>query len=121
MLQAHMTCLKELSNFSREIRKQDKTVQFDKNYIALFKKNCEDVFGYNLFLEENLPKNASNNQIKKAKKRLYKKCAEESKLYLRTQLFENPCILKCEKCKYLDTDYLVTIYYDQLTDLFAIV
>ena len=29
-------------------------------------------------------------------------------------------MIKSEKCKYLDTDNFVTIYYDELTDLFAI-
>jgi len=29
-------------------------------------------------------------------------------------------VIKSEKCKYLDTDNFVTIYYDELTDLFAI-
>ena len=36
-------------------------------------------------------------------------------------LFQNPCIIKSEECKYSDTENLVTIYYDQFTDLFAIV
>jgi len=29
-------------------------------------------------------------------------------------------VIKSEKCKYLDTENFVTIYYDELTDLFAI-
>lgn len=30
-------------------------------------------------------------------------------------------MIKSEKCKYLDTDNFVTIYYNELTDIFAIV
>jgi hypothetical protein len=72
-------------------------------------------------LEENLGKNSSKNKVKQARQKLFKKYKETSKKYLRENLFENPCIIKSEKCTYLDTDDLVTIYYDQFTDLFAIV
>ena len=72
-------------------------------------------------MEENISKTASSNKIKQGKQKLFKKYRENSKQYLRTHLFENPCIIKSEECKYLDTSDFVTIYYDQLTDLFAIV
>ena len=121
MLQAHLTCIKQVENLPRQIIKKDKSVKFDKNYSGLFKKNYEDVFGYNLYLEENLSKDSSKNKIKQGKQKLFKKYGKESKQYLRKNLFENPCIIKSEKCKYLDTDNFVTIYYDELTDLFAIV
>jgi hypothetical protein len=120
MLQSHLTCIKQVEKLPRQILKKDKTVKFDKNYSGLFKKNYE-VFGSNLYLEENLSKTISNNKIKQAKQKLFKKYGEESKQYLRANLFENPCIIKSEECKYLDTSNCVTIYYDQLTDLFAIV
>jgi CMP-N-acetylneuraminic acid synthetase len=112
MLQAHLICIKYVDNLPREIIKRDKTVKFDNKYSGLFKKNYE-VFGYNLYLEENISKTASNNQIKKAKQKIFKKYGENSKQYLRTYLFENPCIIKSEECKYLDTSDFVTIYYDQ--------
>ena len=120
MLKAHLTCAEQMSNLPREIVKNDKTVKFDKMYNGLFKKNL-DVFEYNIYLDQNIPKDASTNQMKKAKQKMFKKYEKESKQYLRTRLFENPCIIKSEKCKYCNTEDFVTIYYDQLTDLFAIV
>jgi len=123
ILQAHLTCMKQVQNLPRQIIKKDKSVKFDKNYSGLFKKNenYEKVFGYNLYLEENLSKDSSKNKIKQGKQKLFKKYGKESEQYLRNNLFENPCIIKSEKCKYLDTDNFVTIYYDEFTDLFAIV
>jgi len=123
MLQAHLTCMKQINNLPRQIDKKDKTVKFDKKYSGLFKKNenYEKVFGYNLYLEENLGKDSSKNKIKQGEQKLFKKYGETSKKYLRENLFENTCIIKSEKCKYLDTDNFVTIYYDEFTDLFAIV
>ena len=121
ILQAHLTCIKQVQNLPRQIIKKDKSVKFDKNYSGLFKKNYENVFGYNLYLEENLSKDSSKNKIKQGKQKLFKNYGKESKQYLRNNLFENPCIIKSEKCKYLDTDNFVTIYYDEFTDLFAIV
>ena len=123
MLKAHLTCIKQVQNLPREIDKKDKKVQFDKKYSGLFKKNqnYEKVFGYNLYLEENLGKDSSKNKIKQGEQKLFKEYEETSKKYLRENLFENPCIIKSEKCTYLDTDNLVTIYYDEFTDLFAIV
>ena len=123
MLQAHLTCMKQINNLPRQIDKKDKTVKFDKKYSGLFRKNknYEKVFGYNLYLEENLGKDSSKNKIKKGEKKLFKKYGETSKKYLRENLFQNPCIIKSEKCTYLDTNNLVTIYYDEFTDLYAIV
>jgi hypothetical protein len=111
--------MKQIVKLPREILKIDRKVKFDKNYSGLFKKNYE-VFGYDLYLEENLSKDSSKNKIKQGKQKLFKKYGETSKQYLRKNLFENPCVIKSEKCKYLDTDNFVTIYYDELTDLFAI-
>ena len=47
MLQAHLTCVKQIQNLPRQIEKKDKTVKFDKKYGGLFKKNknYEKVFG----------------------------------------------------------------------------
>ena len=104
MLRAYLTCVKQSNNLSRQIDKKDKMVKFNKKYSDLFKKNknYEKVFSYNLYLEKNLDK-------------------ASSKSYLRENLFQNPCIIKSEKCKYLDTENLVTIYYDEFTDIFAII
>lgn len=69
MLKAHLTCVKEVNELPREIPKKNKNVQFDKKYNGLFKKNL-DVFKYNIYLEQNIRKNASNNQLKKAKHKI---------------------------------------------------
>ena len=47
MLQAHLTCVKQINNLPQQIEKTDKTVKFDKKYSGLFKKNenYEKVFG----------------------------------------------------------------------------
>lgn len=119
MLKAHLTCIKDVDQLPREITKKDKNVKFE-NYSGLFKKNYE-AFEYNLYLEENLSKDSSKNKIKQGKQKLFKKFGEASKDSLREKLFENPCVIKSEKCKYLDTQTFVTIYYDELTDLFAII
>ena len=123
MLQAHLTCAKQVDELPRQIDKKDKTVKFDKKYNGLFKKNknYEKVFGYNIYLENDLDKDSSKNKIKQGEQKLFKKYGKTSQKYLRENLFQNPCIIKSEKCKYLDTDDLVTIYYDEFTNLFAIV
>jgi hypothetical protein len=123
MLKAHLTCMKQVFDLPREIDKKDKNVKFDEKYSGLFKtnENYEKVFGYNLYLEENISKDSSKNKVKQGEQKLFKKYRETSKKYLREKLFENPCIIKSEKCTYLDKDDLVTIYYDEFTDLFAIV
>ena len=52
---------------------------------------------------------------------MFKKYGKQSKQYLRENLFENSCIIESDKCKYLDTENFLTIYYAEFTDLFAIV
>lgn len=92
MLKAHLTCIEQVQNLPREINKKDIKVKFDKKYSGLFKKdkNYEKVFGYNLYLEDNLGKDSSKNKIKQGEQRLFKKYGETSKKYLRENLFENP-------------------------------
>jgi len=122
MVKAHLTCMKEVEKLPRQIIKKDKTVKFDKRFRDLFKKdNNYEIFGYNLYLEENLSKTASKTEIPEAKEKLFRKYAEESREYLRENLFRNPCIIKSEESQYMDTNDFVTIYYDELTNLFAIV
>ena len=72
MLQAHLTCIKQVAKLTREILKRDQKVKFNKDYSGLFKENYE-VFGYNLYLEENLSKDSSKNKIKQRKQKLFKK------------------------------------------------
>lgn len=48
------------------------TMQAPATAHAAFQKNYE-VFGYNLYLEENLSKTASNKEVRKAKDNLWKK------------------------------------------------
>jgi len=68
VLKAHLTCMKLIENLPWEINKKNKNGKFDKKYSGIFKKNAnyEKVFGYNLYLEENLGKNLSKNKIKQA-------------------------------------------------------
>ena len=108
MLQAHITYAHYNQQLSRKIIKQDKKVKFNKKFPDLFKKHSEDVFGYNLYIEYNLPKTASKKKIRNSKDKLWKRYAEESREYLRENLFQNPCIIKSEKCKYLDTSDFIT-------------
>ena len=62
-------------------------IKFDKKYSGLFKKNqnSEKVFGYNLYLEENLNKDSSKNKIKQIKQTLFKKYRNDifEKIYLK--------------------------------------
>ena len=71
-------------------------------------------------MKENISKNSSTDEINKGEEKLFKKYRKESIQYFQDHLFENPCVVKSEECKYLDTDDFVTIYYDELTDLFTI-
>lgn len=66
MLNAHLRCSNEVDKLPREITQKDKTIKFDKSYPDFFKKNHE-VFGYNLYLEENISKNASATEMEKPK------------------------------------------------------
>ena len=67
--------------------------------MGLFIKNYE-VFDSNLYREQNLSVDASNKKIKRAKQKLFKKFGNESKEYLRKNLFEDPHIIKCERFRY---------------------
>lgn len=89
MLQAHLTCVKQINNLPRQIYKKDRIVKFDKKYSGLFRRNqnYEKVFAYNLYLEENLGKASSKNKIKQGELKLFKKYGETSKKYLRENLF----------------------------------
>ncbi len=75
MLKAHVTCNVENLKLPREIEKEDRTVKFDNKYYRLFVKdeNYKTIFNYNLYLEENISKFSSNNQIKKARRQLFKR------------------------------------------------
>jgi hypothetical protein len=122
-LAAQKQCMKEFGNLPRKITQDDKEIKFSENFVNLFKKNenFRTVFSYNIYLEKNIAKDASRKEIKQATQNLFKKYGKEAKKYLRENLFENPCIIKCENCKYYNFNYIVTIYYDEFTDLFAIV
>jgi hypothetical protein len=122
MLEAHITCGNELSKLPRIIEKDYRSVKIDLNYKKLFINTHEKVFGYNLLISENLsPVTDGPKKIKQAFKRLYKKKRSESIDILKKRLFENPCVLKLSKCRFRDVDTYVTIYYDILNDLFAVV
>jgi len=69
-----LACAKEVSHLPREIKKKDRTVNFGSDFFDLFRKRYEDVFGYNLLIEENVRKDANTNKnnIKRSEKRLFK-------------------------------------------------
>ena len=121
MLQAHVSCLRDFYQLPREIVKEDRTVKFDSRYQDLFNQQYEKVFGYNIYIEENLPKDVNKKRLKRALKRFFKKYGEQGKENLRRDLFENPCVIKATQCRYRDHFGLVTIYYDQFNDLFGVV
>lgn len=121
MLQAHLTCNEENDNLPRKIVEKDRRVQFTKIYKRLFKENYAEVFNLNLYLEGNLAKNASAQEVKDAEQKLFEDYEKSSKEYLKKELFLNPCCVKLEKCTYLNFKDPVTIYYNHLTDFFAIV
>lgn len=52
---------------------------------------------------------------------MFKKKQKEAEKHLRAILFENPMVIKLEKCKFSEANQDVTIYYDQLKDIFSIV
>jgi tRNA uridine 5-carbamoylmethylation protein Kti12 len=74
-----------------------------------------------LYLEQNISPTSSDKKIKKAEQKLFKKYQAISKQYLRLNLFENHLVIKVDKVRYMDFEKFVTIYYDHLSDLFAIV
>lgn len=129
MLQAYGNCNQENNKLPRQITNDDKSVKFNhkkRKYKDLFKKNYE-VFNFdvNLYLDNNLSKSTSAKEIDKAKDKLFREYAKKSQEFLRVKLFRNPCIIKLLDCKFATDEGLepipVTIYFDQLTDLFAIV
>ena len=121
VLEAHIACGNEISKLPRAIEKQDKKITFDSNFFDMFRKQYDKVFGYNLLIEENIPKDANQNRIKRAEKRLFKTYGSKAQSDLRVRLFENPCVIKASKCRYRDRSGDVIIYYDVLTDIFAVV
>jgi hypothetical protein len=129
MLQAYEKCNEENNKLPRQITSDDKGVKFNQKkqkYEDLFKKNYEVLnLGVNLYLDNNLSKSASDEEIDKAKDKLFREYGKKSQEFLRVKLFRNPCIIKLLDCKFGNSEGLkpipVTIYFDQLTDLFAIV
>jgi hypothetical protein len=121
MLEAHITCGNEISKLPRVIEKQDKKINFGSHFFDMFRKQYEKVFGYNLVIEENVPKDANRNRKKRAEKRLFKTYGSKAQSDLRVRLFENPFVIKARGCRYRDKSGYVTIYYDFLSDIFAIV
>lgn len=72
MLEAHIACGNEISKLPRVIEKQDKKINLNSDFFDMFRKQYDKVFGYNLLIEENIPKDANPNRIKRAEKRLFK-------------------------------------------------
>ena len=66
-------------------------------------------------------KDANRNRIKRAEKRLFKTYGSKAQSDLRVRLFENPFVIKARGCHYRDRSGYVIIYYDVLSDIFAIV
>ena len=109
MLEAHITCGNEISKLPRVIEKQDKKINFGSDFFDMFRKQYEKVFGYNLLIEENVPKDANRNRIKRAEKRLFKTYGSKAQSDLRVRLFENPFVIKARECRYRDKPGYVTI------------
>lgn len=123
-LNAFIQCSDEFSKLPRSIDEQtDYKVRIvdNKTFQQLFYKQHETVFGYNLLIEENLGPNDNKSRQARARKRLYNNYKLDAVEYLRTRLFENPFTAKIENCRYRDYRGKVIIYYDILTDLFAVV
>lgn len=87
----------------------------------MFCKQYEKVFNYNLVIEENVSKDSNKNRIKRAEKSLFKRYGSKAKSDLRVRLFQNSFVIKASGCRYRDRAGYVTIYYDFLSDIFAIV
>jgi hypothetical protein len=121
MLEAHIACGDEISKLPRVIEKQDKKIKFGSDFFDMFRKQYNKVFGYDLFFEENIPKDANRDRIKRAEKRLFKTYGSKAQSDLRVRLFENPCVIKASECRYRDRSGYVIIYYDVLSDIFAVV
>ncbi len=121
MFEAHITCQYEMLKLPRVIEKQDKKIKFGSDFFDMFRNQYEKVFGYNLLIEENVEKDANRNRKKRAEKRLFKTYGSKAQYDLRLRLFENPFVIKARECRYRDRLGYVTIYYDILRDLFAIV
>ena len=121
MLEAHITCNSEVLKLPRIIERQDRKIKFGSDFFDMFVKQYEKVFGYNLILEENVSKEANRKRVKRAEKRLFKTYGSKSEAYLRGRLFENPTVIKALGCRYREKSGFVIIYYDFLSDLFAIV
>lgn len=109
MLEAHITCGNEISKLPRMIEKQDKKIKFGSDFFDMFSKQYDKVFGYNLMIEENIPKDANRNRIKRAEKHLFKTYGSKAQSDLRVRLFENPFVIKARECRYRDKPGYVTI------------
>ena len=68
----------------------------------MFRKQYQNVFGYNLLIKENVPKNANKYQWERPEKRLFKTYRSKVQSDLRVQLFENPFVIKARECHYRD-------------------
>jgi hypothetical protein len=121
ILEAHVACGNAVSKLPRVIEKQDKKIKFGPDFFDMFCSQYEKIFGYNLIIEENVSKDDNRNRVKRAKKRLFKTYGDTSESFLRVTIFENPCVIKASGCRYRDRSEYVTIYYDALSDIFAIV
>jgi len=104
MLQAYSKCDEENNKLPRQINNDDKGVKFNqrkRKYKDLFKKNAEVFdFDVNLYLDNNLSKSASAEEIDKAKDKLFREYGKKSQEFLRVKLFRNPCIIKLLDCKF---------------------
>ena len=92
-----ITCRDELTMMIKELN----LIKKKWKYKDLFKKNYE-VFDFdaNLYLENNLLKSASADELDKAKDKLLKEYGKKFQEFLRVKLFRNPCIIKLLNCKF---------------------
>ena len=121
ILEAHIVCIDDISKLPRATEGQDREVIFDSDFYYMLNKQYQKVFGYDITVEENIPKTANKNRIKCAIRQLYNKYDTTSQSNLRTWLFENPSTIKARNCRYREKLGFVTIYYNCLSDTFAFV
>lgn len=124
-MKIYLRCSKEKNKLPRVISKQDREVKFnhkDQRYEDLLKKNYKNFnFNANFYIDNNLPRNASDKRLDKAKEKSFKDYGEQSKDYLRVELFLNLSIIKLWDCTFAPEKGLktipVTIYYNHLTNV----
>lgn len=121
---AHISALADVvKNIPRAISQKNSTIRFPKDYQHLFKRerSYKNFFGYNPMVEFKLSRSASAKQLENAKNKLYNKYGKASQRTLRIKVFENSSTSKLTHLPYLSTKKFVNVYYNVVSDRFAII